>query len=89
MAEFKLSSAFLSEVNAFSNAGIMLNDGYCTLDKGALDLSTAERYIEQHRQIKELLDAYIELLKKDESDLEKMHDAVQNMDEELAVKYNI
>ena len=89
MAEFKISTTFLSEVNTFANAGKALNDGYSSIQKGSLALSTVNQYIEQHRQIKELMDAYISLLKKDEDDLKKMQETAQSVDEELAAKYNV
>ena len=88
MAEFKLAPELLNEIAAFSSAGAALNDEYTRLEEGILStLSTSRQYLQQHAQIKELIDTYMELIKKDAKDLMEMHRAATGMDTKIADAY--
>ena len=88
MAEFKLAPELLNEITAFSSSGTALNDEYALLQEGTLStLSTSQQYLQQHAQIKALIDAYIELIKKDAKDLMEMHRAATGMDNKIAGAY--
>lgn len=88
MAEFKLAPELLTEIAAFSSTGTALNDEYARLEEGTLStLSTSQQYLQQHAQIKELIDAYIELIRKDVKDLLEMHRATTGMDATIAGAY--
>lgn len=85
MADFKLCNSFLLEVSSFSSAGTALNDDYGELAEGSLSTLTASQlYLRQHKQIKELIDAYICLLKEDVKDLSEMQKTAMKMDDQLA-----
>ncbi len=82
MVEIKINDRFSDEVEALRQAGKMLNDDYVTLDDAGVDtLQTAVKYIEQHHQIKELLDQHKNLLLKDAEDFDQLVQTMKTADE--------
>lgn len=85
MAEFKLAPEFLTELAAFSSSGTALNDEFAQLEgETLLTLSASEQYLHQHVQIKEIIYAYMELIKKDAKDLMDMYQSATGMDTKIA-----
>ncbi len=87
MKEFLSNYLFLSQVSGFSNSGINLKNGYTKPDSSDVkSLSTAVSYLEQHEQIKKLIDSYCALVEKDARDLLLMQLSIEAMDKSIAAK---
>ena len=69
LAEIKINRALYTEISNIKKAGIALNEDYTKVENDNEGLSAASRYETQQDEIKELFDAYIELLEKDLDDL--------------------
>ena len=86
MAEFKINDFGFNEENTlFRQRGVQLNDGFSPIEAGSLGtLSTSQKYIDQHTQIKDLIRLYISLVQKDYADLDAMRRTAESADEHIA-----
>ena len=85
MTEFRIGTAVLMDIQSVSIAGGQVNAGYTKLsDENVNTLKTAESYSKQHLKIKELLDIYQELIKRDVQDISDMVLETMTMDHSLA-----
>lgn len=89
MLEFKISNSIIFEAAALKGAGQALNSDYAELSSSELStLSTSVKYINQHRQLKELIESYAALIEKDASDLLKMQSSTTHMDDYIAGSFS-
>ncbi len=85
MAEFKVSPGLSGEVNTFKSKGEALAADGVNVDKSDVKtLKTSMEYIQQQKDIRNLLRLYAELVKKDAKDMNKMIKDVEQMDEKIA-----
>lgn len=88
MAEFKLAPELLTEIGEFLSSGTALNNEYTRLEEGTIStLPAGKLYLEQHEQIKALIDTYIALVQKDVKDLADMYETATGMDTKIAGAY--
>ena len=89
MLEFKISNSIVFEAAALKAAGQALNSDYAELSSGDLStLVTSVKYINQHRQLKELIESYVALIEKDAEDLRKMQSSSKNIDDYIAGSFS-
>ena len=85
MTEFKVTKKLSGEIASVKKSGNALNDDYTKIPVDDVKtLDTAVHYIEQHKQIKELIGLYKELVLKDVKDMNSMVKEVEALDETIA-----
>ena len=85
MAEFKVSPGLSGEVDTLKSKGDALATDSVSVDKSDVKtLKTSMEYIQQQKDIRNLLRLYAELINKDAKDMKKMISVVEEMDEKIA-----
>ncbi len=84
MAEFKIADGIDAQVASLSSAGGQISSDSSVDMPAGLSLETCARYIEQQRQIANLLRLYASLVEKDAIDIQKMVDNARRTDQTIA-----
>lgn len=82
MSEIKVNKMELVlQLDALNSAGESINiDVSSITSDGVETLNTSLKYIEQHKQIADLMDLYKQLIAKDAKDIKAMQNAVSQLD---------
>lgn len=82
MPEIKVNKVELAlQLNALNLAGEAISVDVSSITSDGVDtLDTSLKYIEQHKQIADLMDLYKQLIAKDAGDIKSMQNAVSQLD---------
>lgn len=82
MSEIKVNKVELSlQLNALSLSGTLIDtDVSSVTSEGVETLTTSLKYIEQHKQIAELMDLYKQLVIKDAAEIKAAQNAFSSLD---------
>lgn len=84
--EFKVNKQLGTQVESLRKSSNKINDSYSAVSKdGVSTLDTSMAIIQQHKDIKKLLDLYKSLLVRDANDLDAMIKEVDAMDATMSV----
>lgn len=86
MSEIKVNKVELAlQLNALSlSGGLIDTDVSGVTSEGVETLSTSLKYIEQHKQIAELMDLYKQLVQKDAADIKAAQKAFSSLDSRVS-----
>ena len=85
MAEFKIDPALTDDISNLRTSGKEINNGYAKISSDDVKtLATSLGVLEQHAEIKKLLDLYRLLLLRDALDLDQMVLEAKDMDATIA-----
>ena len=90
IVEFKVNKEIIGEVQDVSNCGTKINEEYSEISsEGVNTLQTAISYIQQQKDIMEILELYKELVSKDTQDILDIIAEVEAMDCKLSLQSKI
>ncbi|MEE1172657.1 MAG: hypothetical protein U0K87_09895 [Ruminococcus sp.] len=90
MSEIKYDMDLTRNITLLANTGGLLNQSATTISAdGVSTLDAAVKYIEQHKQIKEIINLYKKLIIKDAADLSQTVENVKTTDLLLSNSLNL
>lgn len=83
----KLNHSIRLDVSVMGSKANALNEGYTVVTAGEISgLETVEKYINEDKKIKELIELYVTLVKKDVNDINEMLEKYTELDALLGKK---